>query len=72
MPAISVQNDANMTRHLPLFDLIKQPALINPVKRAQERRCGSAFVRPLSLNGRSCRSVPPSVELGKGSLLVKS
>jgi hypothetical protein len=58
MSAISVQNDANMTRHRPLFELIKQ-------------RCGGAFVTPLSFNGPSRRSVPPGVELGKGSLLVK-
>jgi hypothetical protein len=28
MSAISVQNDANMTRHWPLLELIKQPAPI--------------------------------------------
>src|SRR6266404_7290338 len=52
MAAISIQDDANMAWHRPLFELIKQSALVNPIKKAQEQRCGRAFAAgPLSLSG---------------------
>src|SRR5215831_13515623 len=50
MAAISVQDDANMAWRRPLFELIKQSALVNPIKKAQEQRCGRAFAGPLSSN----------------------
>src|SRR5207253_11443186 len=66
MAAISIQDDANVARHRPLFELIQEPALVNPIKKTQQRRCGRAFVRRLSLRG-----VLPGVEPGRSSLFVK-
>ena len=45
MAAISIQDDANVARHRPLFELTKESALVNPIKKAQEQRCVGAFVR---------------------------
>ena len=66
MAAISVQDDANVARHRPLFELIQEPALVNPIKKTQQRRCGRAFVRRLSLRG-----FLPGVEPRRGSSSVK-
>jgi hypothetical protein len=65
MAAISIQDDANVARHRPAFELIKESALINPIKKTQRQRCGRAFVRRLSL-GR----VLPGVKPGRDNLLV--
>jgi hypothetical protein len=43
-----------------------ESALVNPVKKTQEQRCGRAFVRWLLLRG-----LLPRVELGRDSLFVK-
>src|SRR5262249_1040523 len=67
MAAISIQDDANVARRRLLFELVKEPALVNPVKKTQERRCGGACFRRLSLRG-----VLPGLELGRGSLLIKA
>jgi hypothetical protein len=64
MAAISIQDDANV-RHRPPFELIEEPALINPIKETERQRRGRAFVRWLSLS-----SVPPGVEPGRGNLLI--
>jgi hypothetical protein len=69
MAAISIQDDANVARHRPLFELIKELAFVNPIKKTQEQRCGRAFVRRLSLRG---GGVLPDVEPGRGSLFVKA
>jgi hypothetical protein len=50
MSAISIQDDANMAWRRPLFELMKQSALVNPIKKSQER-CGRAFAGLLSLSG---------------------
>jgi hypothetical protein len=71
MPAISIQNNANVSRHQSLFDLAKQSALVNPIKKAEEQRCGFALIRPPSLSRRSCCDVPPDVERGRDSLFIK-
>jgi len=65
MAAISIQDDANVLRHRPPFELIEEPALINPIKETERQRCGCAFCRWLSLS-----SVPPGVEPGRGNLLI--
>jgi hypothetical protein len=67
MAAISIQDDANMAWRRPLFELIKQSALVNPIKKAQEQRCGRAFAGPLSLSG----AFLPGDDAGGGSLLIK-
>ena len=36
MAAISVQDDADMARHRPLLELMKESALVNPIKETQE------------------------------------
>jgi hypothetical protein len=33
MAAISIQDDANVARHRPLFELIDESALVNPIKK---------------------------------------
>jgi hypothetical protein len=38
----------------PLFELIKQSALVNPIKKAQQQRCGRAFAGSLSLRVAFC------------------
>jgi hypothetical protein len=38
MATISIQDDANMVRYRPLFELIEQSALVNPIKKTQEQR----------------------------------
>ena len=66
MAAISVQDDADVARHRLLFELINDPALVNPIKKA-ENKCGCALVGWLSLDG-----LTPSVKLGRGGgLFVK-
>jgi len=67
MAAISIQDDANMPWRRPLFELMKQSALVNPIKKAQEQRRGRAFAGPLSLSG----AFLPGDDAGGGSLLVK-
>src|SRR6516162_5291620 len=66
MAAISIQDDANVARHRPLFELIKEPALVNPIKKTQGQRYGRAFVGWLLLGG-----LVPRVEPGRGSLFFK-
>jgi hypothetical protein len=55
MAAISIQDDPNMAWHRPLFELIKQSALVNPIKKSQEQRCGRAFAGCFRSVGLSCR-----------------
>jgi hypothetical protein len=33
MAAISIQDYANVARHRPLFELIEESALVNPIKK---------------------------------------
>jgi hypothetical protein len=66
MAAISIQDDANMAWRRPLFELIKQSALVNPIKKSQEQRCGRAFAGPLSLSG----AFLPGDDASGGSLSV--
>jgi hypothetical protein len=66
MAAISIQDDANMAWRRPLFELIKQSALVNPIKKSQER-CGRAFAGLLSLSG----AFLPGDDAAGGSLLIK-
>src|SRR5262249_29449838 len=65
MAAISIQDDADVARHRLLFKLIKEPALVNPIKETQEKRSGRTFVRWLSLP-----SLLPDIEPGRGSLFI--
>src|SRR5262249_43512449 len=52
MAAIAIQDDANVARHRPALELIKELALVKPIKKTQEQRCGGgAFGRRLSLGG---------------------
>jgi hypothetical protein len=37
MAAISIQDDANVPRHRPAFEQIKESALVNPIKKTQEQ-----------------------------------
>jgi hypothetical protein len=66
MAAISIKDDANMARHWPAFELIKESAFVKPIKKTLEQRCGRAFGRWLSLGG-----VLPGLEPDKGGLFVK-
>jgi hypothetical protein len=43
--AISVQDDADVARHRPLFELTKEVPLANPGKETQEQRCRGATCR---------------------------
>src|SRR6516165_8346998 len=61
MAAISIQDDANVARHRPLFELIEESALVNPIKKTYKRRGSRAVVRRPSLLGSL-----PSVEPGRG------
>src|SRR5262249_22825178 len=51
MAAISIQDDANVAWHPPLFELIEEAALINPIKKTEERRRSRAVVGRPSLLG---------------------
>src|SRR5262245_48594316 len=64
--AISTQDDSNMARRRLLFELVKEPALVNPIKKTEEQRSGRAFVRWLALRG-----VLRGVEPRRGSSSVK-
>jgi len=55
-----------VARHRPLFELIEEPTLVNPIKKTQAQRCGRAFVGWLLLGG-----LLPRVESGRGSLFFK-
>jgi hypothetical protein len=66
MAGISIQDDANVARHRPLFKLIEESALVNPIKKTYKRRGSRAVVRRPSLLGSL-----PSVEPGRGSLSVE-
>jgi hypothetical protein len=60
MAAVAIKDDANMTWHWPLFELMKEQALVNPIKKRQEQRSGRDFLRVLSF-----RSVMTHVESRK-------
>jgi hypothetical protein len=64
MAAIAVQDDTDVARHRPPFELIKEPALVNPIKKTEEQRCGLALSRWRSRGGR-----PPDIEPGEGRLV---
>jgi hypothetical protein len=66
MAAISIQDDTNVARHRPAFEPIKESALVKPIKKTQEQRCGRAFGRRLSLGG-----VLPGLEPDRGGLFVE-
>jgi hypothetical protein len=65
MATISIQDDANMVRYRPLFELIEESALVNPIKKAQEQRWGRALIRWPPLCG-----ALSTVEPDKGDLFV--
>src|SRR5262249_60973123 len=66
MAAISIQDDANVARRRLLFELVKEPALVNPVKKTQERRCGGGFFRGIFRPGGF-----PVFGLGRGGVSFK-
>ena len=55
-----------MARHRPVFDLIEESALVNPIKKAKGQRYGRAFVGWPPL-----RSHLPDLEPRRDSLSVK-
>jgi hypothetical protein len=63
MATISIQDDANMVRYRPLFELIEESALVNPIKKTQEQRWGRALNRWPPLRG-----ALSTVEPDKGGL----
>src|SRR6516164_5033799 len=54
-----------MAWHRSMFELIKQSALVNPIKKSQEKRCGRAFAGLLSLS----EAFLAGDDAGGGSLL---
>src|SRR5262249_17569812 len=66
MATISIQDDANMVRYRPLFELIKESALVDPIKKTQEQRWGRALIRWSPLCG-----ALSTVEPDKGGLFVR-
>src|SRR5436190_9651638 len=66
MAAISVQDDADVARHRPLRELMKEAALVNPIKGTQEQRSRRALVGRLALRG-----ALPGLELRRASSSIK-
>src|SRR5262245_7517067 len=66
MATVSIQDDANMVRYRPLFELIEESAFVNPIKKTQEQRCGRGLIRWPPLRGTLF-----TVEPAKGGSFVR-